>query len=219
MFLDSYLWLYIPAVMLLTLTPGVDTLMVIRNTLRGGRRDGLLTSFAICCGLFVHALISAAGISLVLMQSAWLFGLLKLVGAAYLIWLGLSSLRSALIGGRLVAAEPLGCADHAHTMVSLREGFLSNVLNPKAVAFYMAFLPQFIQPHDPVLMKSLFLAGIHFVLANLWQLLLVLLVVRVRGWLISSRVKRMLEESGADSTWIMKFLFEEEDQGGSETPW
>lgn len=193
MFFDSYLWIYIPAVALLTLTPGVDTMMVIRNTLRGGWRDGALTSLAICCGLFVHAMISAAGISLVLMQSAWLFGLLKMAGACYLIWLGLISLHSALSHAKPVVADPLAQDNRPRTLASLREGFLSNVLNPKAVAFYMAFLPQFIQPGDPVLLKSLFLAGIHFVLANLWQLLLVLLVVRMRQRLISARVKRTLD--------------------------
>lgn len=193
MFFDSYLWLYIPAVALLTMTPGVDTMMVIRNTLCGGWRDGALTSLAICCGLFVHAAISAAGISLVLMQSAWLFGLLKLAGAAYLIWLGLMSLRSALTGGKPIVTNPLPESNRRRALTSLREGFLSNVLNPKAVAFYMAFLPQFIQPGDPVLLKSLFLAGIHFILGNLWQLLLVLLVVKVRHWLISARVKRTLD--------------------------
>lgn len=193
MFFDSYLWIYIPAVALLTLTPGVDTMMVIRNTLRGGWRDGALTSLAICCGLFVHAMISAAGISLVLMQSAWLFGLLKMAGACYLIWLGLISLRSALTHAKPVVADRLAQDNRPRTLASLREGFLSNVLNPKAVAFYMAFLPQFIQPGDPVLLKSLFLAGIHFVLANLWQLLLVLLVVRMRQRLISARIKRTLD--------------------------
>ncbi|MCP5408465.1 MAG: LysE family translocator [Chromatiaceae bacterium] len=193
MYFDNYLWVYVPAVALLTMTPGVDTLMVIRNTLRGSWRDGVLTSFAICCGLFVHALISAAGISLVLMQSAWLFAILKLAGAAYLIWLGIISLRSALHGGGVLVPRSVQQLEKQPWFVPLREGFLSNVLNPKAIVFYMAFLPQFIQPTDPVIMKSMFLAAIHFLLANLWQLLLVLLIVRMRGWLISSRVKPTLD--------------------------
>ncbi|MCP4284868.1 MAG: LysE family translocator [Gammaproteobacteria bacterium] len=193
MYFDSYLWVYIPAVLLLTISPGVDTLMVIRNSLRGGWRDGVLTSFAICCGLFVHALISAGGISLVLMQSAWLFGMLKLAGAAYLIWLGVVSLRSALRGGGLLLPKSVRQVEKLHPLVPLREGFLSNVLNPKAVVFYMAFLPQFIQPSDPVIMKALFLTAIHFVLANLWQIAIVLIVINVRSWLDSPSVKRYLD--------------------------
>lgn len=193
MYFDNYLWVYIPAVALLTITPGVDTLMVIRNTLRGGRRDGILTSFAICCGLFVHALISAAGISLVLMQSAWLFGVLKLAGAGYLMWLGLVSLRSALSGGGITLPGSVRQVAALPWSVPLREGFLSNVLNPKAIVFYMAFLPQFIQAGDPVIAKALFLAGIHFLLANLWQLAMVLMVIRLQRWLITPAVKRCLD--------------------------
>ena len=80
MLLDTQFWPFLIAITLLTMSPGVDTLLVIRNTARGGVRDGVLTSLAICCGLFVHASVSALGISLILLQSAWAFHLLKLVG-------------------------------------------------------------------------------------------------------------------------------------------
>ncbi|MCP5416850.1 MAG: LysE family translocator [Chromatiaceae bacterium] len=193
MYLDGYLWVYLPAVALLTLSPGVDTLLVIRNSLRGGWRDGLLTSFAICCGLFVHALISVGGISLVLLQSAWLFGALKLAGAGYLIWLGLASLRVALRGGELLFPASTRLVEKTHWQVSLREGFLSNVLNPKAIVFYLAFLPQFIQPGDPVIGKALFLAAIHFLIANLWQLVVVAVVIRVQRWLLTPSMKRAFD--------------------------
>ncbi|WP_428635158.1 LysE family translocator, partial [Sedimenticola sp.] len=156
MFFDHYLWAYLLAITLLTVSPGVDTLLVIRNTVRGGFRDGVLTSFAICLGLFVHAAVSAGGISFILMQSAWAFSLLKLAGAGYLIWLGGKSLYSAFRGQ---SGFKLEAGNSKHRQVSawtsLREGFLSNVLNPKTVVFYMAFLPQFIQPTDPALLKSL----------------------------------------------------------------
>jgi threonine/homoserine/homoserine lactone efflux protein len=192
MLIDGYLWIYVPAVALLTVTPGVDSLMVVRNTLRGGWRDGVLTSIAICCGLFVHALISAGGISLILMQSAALFGALKLAGAGYLVWLGIQSLRAAAKGGALAMPAAVRRAP-LPARVPLREGFLSNVLNPKAIVFYMAFLPQFIQPQEAAMLKALFLAGIHFLLANLWQLLLVLLVLKARRWLAATGVRRTLD--------------------------
>ncbi len=204
-YVDSTLWAFLPAIILLTLSPGVDSLLVIRNTLRGGRRDGLLTSVAICFALFIHAAVSAGGISLILLQSAALFSLLKLVGAAYLIWLGITSLRAALQPepGLLAGGAPAPTPRRVSAWVSLREGFLSNVLNPKAAVFYMAFLPQFIQPGDPALAKSLFLASIHFVVANLWQLLLVLMVVRAGAWLSRPRVKRSL--NGITGSVMMLF--------------
>ncbi|WP_198518078.1 LysE family translocator [Enterococcus faecium] len=85
---------FLIAITILTLTPGLDTALVIRNTTRAGLQDGCMTSLGICCGLFVHALFSAIGISAILAQSAELFQLVKMTGAAYLIWLGFSSLKS-----------------------------------------------------------------------------------------------------------------------------
>ena len=73
------------AVTILTLTPGVDTMLIIRNSARGGWSDGAVSSLGICSGLFVHALVSAFGISLLLMQTAWAFSALKMAGAGYLI--------------------------------------------------------------------------------------------------------------------------------------
>lgn len=87
---------FLIAITILTLTPGLDTALVIRNTSRAGMADGCITSLGICIGLFVHATFSAIGISAILTQSAELFQVMKMIGAAYLIWLGLSSLRTLM---------------------------------------------------------------------------------------------------------------------------
>lgn len=187
MFIDAQFWPFLVAITLLSISPGVDTLLVIRNTARGGVRDGVLTSLAICCGLFVHAAVSALGISLILLQSAWAFQLLKLAGAAYLVWLGVQGLRAARRGQGLPVAGVSGERRPVPMWWPLREGLLSNVLNPKTVVFYMAFLPQFIAPGDPALAKSLFLAGVHFVIANLWQIG-VAVMVGSAGRLLGSRL-------------------------------
>ena len=84
---------------LLTITPGADTFLVIRNVLRGGRRAGVVTTVGICCGLFVHAVFSALGLSIVLMHSASAYLVLKWAGALYLMWLGFGSIRDAIRGG------------------------------------------------------------------------------------------------------------------------
>ncbi len=172
------------AVTVLTLTPGVDTLLIIRNSARGGWKDGAVSSLGICSGLFVHALVSALGISLLLMQTAWAFSALKMAGAGYLVWLGLNS------WGRLVSrkegtvfGEIKAIPVKFNGVRSFREGFLSNVLNPKTVIFYMAFLPQFIDPlRDPV-SQSMVVAGIHFLIAMIWQCLLASMVERAKGLL------------------------------------
>ena len=192
--MDNSLWTYLIAISLLTVTPGVDTVLIIRNTTRGGWRDGVLSSLGICSGLFVHALVSAIGISVILLQSAWAFRGLRFAGAAYLVWLGLVSLRSAV---RRKAA--VGLDDHPTSHAgfnprrSLREGLLSNVLNPKAIVFYMAFLPQFIDPAGSAIGQSLFLAGLHFLIAMVWQCLLASAVDQARRWMQNGPVRRTLD--------------------------
>lgn len=185
---------YLIAITLLTITPGVDTMLVIRNTARGGWRDGATSSFGICSGLFIHATISAVGISVILLQAAWAFSALKLLGAGYLVWLGISSWR------KVIKQEPFtienGNARTGGTFLmsrSLREGFLSNVLNPKTAVFYMAFLPQFINPAQSALLQSLFLAGLHFIIAMIWQCLLALMVKQMKGWLQRPRVSQVFD--------------------------
>ncbi|TDX31781.1 threonine/homoserine/homoserine lactone efflux protein [Modicisalibacter xianhensis] len=193
MLIDAQFLPFVLAITLLSMTPGVDTLLVIRNTARGGVRDGIVTSLAICFGLFVHAAVSALGISLILLQSAWAFSVLKLLGAAYLVWLGLQSLLSARRGNPLPVAEVGTARRHVSLWLPVREGFLSNVLNPKTIVFYMAFLPQFIAPGDPALVKSLWLASVHFVIANVWQIAIVLMVGKAGHWLARRSVSRTLD--------------------------
>ncbi|NOE37833.1 LysE family transporter [Vibrio cholerae] len=159
---------FLIAITILTLTPGLDTALVIRNTSRAGFADGCTTSLGICFGLFVHATFSAIGISAILAQSAELFQIVKMVGAAYLIWLGISSLRSLMKTGQGIEVASLAHAQFRLTR-SLREGFLSNVLNPKTAVFYLAFLPQFINPDYSPLAQSLLMALIHFAIAMVWQ--------------------------------------------------
>src|SRR5262245_22116166 len=129
----------------LTLTPGADTMLVVRNVLRGGRRDGVVTTMGICSGLFVHADLSALGVSILLLHSATAFHVVKLAGAGYLVWLGLQSVVGAVRGGHPPAAVAYGRApDGVSPQRCFVEGLLSNVLNPKVAVFYLAFLPQFI---------------------------------------------------------------------------
>jgi threonine/homoserine/homoserine lactone efflux protein len=191
-------WAYLVAISLLTVTPGVDTLLVMRNAGRGGLRDGCVTSAGICSGLFIHASLSALGISMLLVETAWAFTALKWAGAFYLIWLGLSSLREATKRSPAKRAEPAACGvddsreASVSPIVAFREGLLSNVLNPKTALFYMALLPQFIDPAGNTFQQSLFLAAVHFVLAMVWQCALAGVVVRSRRLGVGQGAKRAL---------------------------
>ncbi|MGH8496169.1 MAG: LysE family translocator [Gammaproteobacteria bacterium] len=186
---------------LLTITPGADTMLVIRNVLRGGRTDGLATTFGIVSGLLVHASLSAVGVSVILAQSVTAFRVLKLAGATYLIWLGIRSLRAAArSSGHSPAALVHG---RASARQSFREGLLTNLLNPKVVVFYVAFLPQFIEPGEPVLAKSLLLAAIHLVQGVVWLGGLSFALERSRRFILLPNVRRVLE--GVCGTVLVAF--------------
>jgi RhtB (resistance to homoserine/threonine) family protein len=202
--MDPLFWTFLIPLTLLTITPGVDTVLIIRNTTRGGWRDGALSSLGICSGLFVHAVVSAVGISVILLQSAWAFKALKLAGAGYLIWLGVISLRHAARNGEPLKLNGQVAGGYRFSVRrSLLEGFLSNVLNPKAVVFYMAFLPQFIDPARSALQQSLFLAGVHFTIAMVWQCLLASIVHQAKTWMQNKKVRRSLD--GLTGSIMMAF--------------
>jgi RhtB (resistance to homoserine/threonine) family protein len=178
---------------ILTITPGADTMLVVRNVLARGRRAGLLTAVGACCGLFMHATLSGLGLSLILVNSAAVFGMVKLIGAGYLVWLGIQSLRQALQHHPREAIDAGSPAISARGRRSFAEGLLSNVLNPKVAVFYLAFLPQFMNRGDWVLGKSMFLAGIHWIEGVLWLSAVALFVARLRFWLRHPRVTRAIE--------------------------
>ncbi|WP_242342674.1 LysE family translocator [Anaeromyxobacter terrae] len=189
--LDARVLAFTGIAALITLTPGADTMLVVRSALVRGRRAGMLTVLGVCAGLFVHATLSALGLSVILVRSARAFEIVKLAGAAYLVFLGLQAIWSAARSGAVIAqaAEPIG----AHR--AFVEGMLNNVLNPKVAIFYLAFLPQFIGPGDPVLAKSILLAGIHFTEGVIWLSLVTLFVARIRGVLADPKVNRALESA------------------------
>jgi RhtB (resistance to homoserine/threonine) family protein len=187
--LDARVLAFTGIAAIVTLTPGADTMLVVRSALVRGRRAGLLTVLGIGSGLFIHATLSALGLSVVLVRSAHAFEIVKLAGALYLVFLGVQALRSAARGAP-VAERPAGPAGAHRAYV---EGLLTNVLNPKVAIFYLAFLPQFIGPQDPVLAKSILLASIHFAEGLVWLSLVTLFVARLRPVLSQPRVQRALE--------------------------
>jgi threonine/homoserine/homoserine lactone efflux protein len=130
-----------------------------------------------------------------------MFTALKLAGAAYLIYLGYQSLKSAARPtGLIVSQEGMSALSH---FAAFRQGLLSNVLNPKPIIFYMAFLPQFINPEYSALQQSLFMAFMHFSIAMIWQGVLALLVHRAKTWLAKPQVSRVID--GLSGTLLLGF--------------
>jgi RhtB (resistance to homoserine/threonine) family protein len=179
------------AAALLTLSPGPDTMLVLRNVLRGGRAAGVRTTMGICTGLLGHATLSALGLSVILARSAAAFAVVKLVGAAYLVWLGVGSLRAAATPGAAGPAPgPIALPGDGRPF---REGLLTNLFNPKVAVFYLAFLPQFIAPGEPVLAKSLLLAAIHNAMGLVWLSGVSAGVDRAQRFVTNRSVRRALD--------------------------
>jgi threonine/homoserine/homoserine lactone efflux protein len=181
---------------LLTITPGADTMLVIRNVMARGQHAGLLTTLGACSGLFIHATLSALGLSLILVSSATAFDTGKMIGAGYLVWLGVQSLRRAFREpprGMTEIRDPGSPGRGPRRCPSFTEGLLSNVLNPKVAVFYLALLPQFVSPSDWVFGRAMLLAGIHWVEGVLWLSAVTLLLGRLRWWIGQPRVQRRLE--------------------------
>lgn len=141
-----HLLLFIAAGWLLNLTPGPDVLYIVTNALRSGARAGLVAGLGITAGCFVHVFAAAAGVSALLATSATAFTVLKYIGAAYLLWIGVKILLARApeqqqdIAALAASEKPRALKD------IFAGGFLTNVLNPKVALFFLAFVPQFIAP-------------------------------------------------------------------------
>jgi threonine/homoserine/homoserine lactone efflux protein len=181
--------LFVGVVALLTITPGADMAMVARSVFTGGRRDAFATTLGISAGCLVWAFASAIGVAAVLAASRTAYDALRLVGAAYLVWLGVQSLLAARRGA---AAEPPPTIGGRRAS-PFRQGLLTNLFNPKIAVFYSTFLPQFIAPGDPVVALSLALAGVHIAFGLAWLSLYAWLLDRAVAAFKGSRLRRALD--------------------------
>ncbi|MFJ7141883.1 MAG: LysE family translocator [Pseudomonas protegens] len=154
------------AATLLTLTPGLDTALVLRTATVEGRRQALRAALGINAGCLLWGAAVAFGLGALIAVSELAFNLLKYCGAAYLAWLGLNM----LLRPRRAFA-PAGTAEKPGANWFLK-GMLGNVLNPKVGIFYVSFLPQFIPQGQPLVLWTFGLVSIHVVLGLLWSLLL-----------------------------------------------
>ena len=191
MIVDPRLYAFIGVAAVLTILPGADMALVTRNVLAVGRRRTMLTIVGICAGCMIHATASALGLSAILATSAAAFNVVKTLGAAYLVWIGVQSIHEARASTPVSAS---GATRHSGAGPFL-QGFLTNLLNPKVAIFYLTFLPQFISQGEPVLKKSFFLAAIHIVLGFVWLTAYAWFVDRLGAVLTRPRVKAWLERT------------------------
>jgi threonine/homoserine/homoserine lactone efflux protein len=193
-------WTFLAFATLLILVPGADTAVVLRNTVTGGRGRGLWSALGIATSNAVQGTAAAAGLGALVLQVEPLFQAIRWAGIGYLVFLAVQALRSAFRG----EYPPLdgGPVPRDAAWAGWRQGFLSNITNPKVLVFYLAVLPQFLSPGAglPVLVGY---ALSHAVLGVAYSVGLVLLMDRARRLLARRRVRRALD--GATGAALLGF--------------
>ncbi len=184
--------LFLAAALLVAVTPGPGIFYVAARTLSGGLTEGLASSFGTGVGGLVHVVAGAVGISAIVMASAEAFAALKIAGAIYLIWLGVKTWREAGIAAP-VAVDPAGAWQ------TFREGIVVEALNPKTAVFFLAFIPQFVDPAGHVAQQFIALGLISVALNTGVDVIVSYSTARARIHLLrtSSAIVRLRQTSAA----------------------
>jgi threonine/homoserine/homoserine lactone efflux protein len=188
---------FLVVVAVLTVTPGPDMALVLRNGVRGGARLAWWTGLGCCTGIAAHAGAAVLGLSAVLAASATAFTVVRLAGAGYLFYLGAAALWKTRRGWRPpaeVTEQPATTAVTTRAQ-AYRQGVLSNLLNPKIALLFLTLLPQFVAPGEPRVATSAALAAVFLGLAVLWWRLFSLLVLGFGRVLSRERVRTVFERT------------------------
>ena len=190
--IDTNFWLFLAAACLIAAVPGPGIFYVAARTLSEGRASGFASTAGTALGGMVHVLAGSLGISAIILASAELFTAVKFVGALYLVWLGIKTFRSA---GRMLPLDSAAVGDKR----AFRDGVLVEALNPKTAAFFLAFIPQFLEPagSNPTL-QFIMLGAISVTLNTLADVVVVLMAAATRTQLIGrpQLMRRLTQGSG-----------------------
>ncbi len=196
----SALWGFAVIVGLLTLTPGLDTALILRTAALGHRRRAWGVVLGIQTGTLAWGVLTSLGVTALLTASHLAYGIVRWVGAAYLVWMGgrlLWSTRRGTAGTAASEVDDEACGLRAGASDTVaggwRQGALTNLLNPKVGAFYVAVLPQFIPVGTSHLAMGVLLAGTHVVLGTLWSSVLIGFAHMLRDRLRRTSTRRLLD--------------------------
>jgi RhtB (resistance to homoserine/threonine) family protein len=185
-------WVFLGIAAVVIIVPGPDTAIVTKNAVLHGRRAALGTALGVEAGLSVWTLACAFGVASVVEASDVAFTTLKLIGAAYLVWLGVQAWRAARHGGSHLADE----TERRHTMAAgggFRQGLVSDLANPKIGAFFTSVLPQFAGSGHSVLVPFLVLGGLFVLMTLVWLCGYALVAVKAAALLRRPRVNAAID--------------------------
>ncbi|MCQ9073918.1 LysE family translocator [Vibrio harveyi] len=177
-------------VFFLAIIPGPNALLILFTALTQSRRFAIANILGVALGFMIHAFVSAKGLSLLLSQSALAFNILKWMGVAYLVWLGINNLKSGL----KLADQKLKLdrkVEEQTLKQAFVKGLLTNLLNPKIVLFYLSIFPQFVQP-EHILEQSMILGALQAGIVASWYLFVIFFATKLKVLLTSSKTSKWL---------------------------
>lgn len=175
--MDHY-YLFVITTLLIALTPGADTVLITKNTLVRGKAVGFKTVGGVCAGITIHIAIAILGLSAIIANSVFLFQIIKYTGAAFLILMGIFTLFSK----KPNLTSDTTTSEKTPTGSYFLQGMLSNVLNPKAIIFFMSFLPQFIVPGEHTILQMIIIGITPVLITVIWLFFYVNLINYIRAW-------------------------------------
>jgi RhtB (resistance to homoserine/threonine) family protein len=185
-------YLFVLMCIFLIILPGPDTAIATKNTVSLGRIGGLKTALGTCCALLIHTSAAVLGLSAIIVKSALLFSIFKYVGAVYLIYLGIKTLWS-LKKKEVAASVEVKTKSQFVNTSSFKQGFLTNILNPKVAVFFLTFLPQFVDSGSKTFLPFLIMGITYTILTAVWFLLYVYLINQISTFMRKPKTQNMIE--------------------------
>ncbi|MEH6907561.1 LysE family translocator [Neobacillus drentensis] len=187
----------------LIILPGPDTAIVTKNTISVGKSGGFKAALGTCCALCIHTSAATLGLSAIIMESALLFSVLKYVGAVYLLYLGIKALWSLKKNGETAASVEVNTKKQLKNTSCFKQGFFTNLLNPKVAVFFLTFLPQFVESGSNTFFPFLIMGITYILLTAVWFLLYVSFINRISAFMKRPKTKKIIE--GITGTILIGF--------------
>lgn len=196
------LWVFAAASFLLIILPGPDTAIATKNTLSMGRKGGLKTVLGTCCAVLIHTTAAIAGLSAIIVKSAFLFSIFKYAGSAYLVYLGIKNLM-ALRHQEPEEEGPESIEEKCNSQYCFKQGFFTNLLNLNVAIFFLTFLPQFVDPGKAAFLSFLALGITYCLLKAAWYVSYVYMLDAISNFMKKPRIRAVFE--GIISTVLIGF--------------
>lgn len=188
----DHFYLFVVMCTLLIILPGPDFAIVTKNTVTLGKVGGLKTAAGTSCALLIHTTAAVLGLSTVIAKSALLFSIFKYIGAIYLIYLGVKTLWS-LKKKEMSASEDHNIEGNFSNTSCFKQGFLTNILNPKVAIFFLTFFPQFVDAGSNTFIPFLIMGVTYAVLTAIWFILYVYLMNQISAFMKKPNTQNFIE--------------------------